>query len=162
MAITKEKKKEILAKINGILGDSESVVFVNFHGLGVSETTEIRRGLKEKGVGYYVAKKTLTQKALDEAGIEGSKPELEGELGIVYGKDLIDPAREVYSFQKKLEDRIAILGGIFEGKFMNKDEMTSVAQIPGMKTLQAQFVNLINSPVQGFVMALGRIAEKKG
>jgi ribosomal protein L10 len=36
-----------------------------------------------------------------------------------------------------------------------------VAQIPGLKTLQAQFVNLINSPIQGFVIALNAIAEKK-
>jgi ribosomal protein L10 len=74
---------------------------------------------------------------------------------------LSSPAREVYEFQKKYKNSISILGGVFEGKFMDMEAMVSVAQIPGLKTLQAQFVNLINSPIQGFVMALSEIAKKK-
>jgi large subunit ribosomal protein L10 len=79
----------------------------------------------------------------------------------VYGADPIEGAREVYAFQKKLDKKIQIVGGVFEGKFMNQAEMLMVAQIPGLKTLQAQFVNLINSPIQGFVMALSEIAKSK-
>ena len=44
---------------------------------------------------------------------------------------------------------------------MTLSEMVTIAQIPGLKTLQAQFVNLINSPIQGFVMALSQIAKQK-
>lgn len=161
MAISKEKKGEILAKLQKIVKDSASIVFINFHTLPVKESSNIRKTLREKGIGYTVAKKSLTKKALNEGGISGTLPELPGELGIVYGTDPIDSAREVYSFQKKLEKKIQILGGIFEGKFMNMEEMIVVAQIPGMHTLQAQFVNLINSPIQGFVMALDQIAKSK-
>jgi ribosomal protein L10 len=39
--------------------------------------------------------------------------------------------------------------------------MESIALIPSQKTLYAQFVNIINSPIQGFVVALNAIAEKK-
>jgi ribosomal protein L10 len=39
--------------------------------------------------------------------------------------------------------------------------MVTIAQIPGLKTLQAQFVNLINSPIQRLVIGLNAIAEKK-
>jgi ribosomal protein L10 len=38
MAISKEKKGEILSKLKKNVGDSSSVVFINFHGLPVSET----------------------------------------------------------------------------------------------------------------------------
>ena len=92
--------------------------------------------------------------------IEGTMPELPGELGLAYGKDLVTPAREVFEFQKKFKDSISILGGIFEGRFMSKEEMLSIALIPPTKTLQAMFVNVINSPIQGFVMALDQIAKK--
>jgi large subunit ribosomal protein L10 len=137
------------------------MVFVNFHGLPVSEASKIRRALREKNVGYTVAKKTLTKKALEAQKIDGEMPEMPGELGIVFGSDLLDPAREIYEFQKKLDKKIQIVGGVFEGRFMNQAQMVSVAQIPGLKTLQAQFVNLINSPIQGFVMALSEIAKSK-
>jgi large subunit ribosomal protein L10 len=161
MALSKDKKGEILEKLKKIVKDSASVVFINFHGLPVSESSAIRKELRGKGVGYSVAKKTLTKKALSEGGIEGTMPDMPGELGIVYSKDQIDPAREIYAFQKKMEKKLSIVGGVFEGRFMNQSEMMAVAQIPGLQTLHAQFVNLINSPIQGFVMALSEIAKSK-
>ncbi len=161
MAINKEKKSEILGKLKKIVKDSVSVVFINFHALPVKESSEIRKSLRGKGIGYTVAKKTLTRKALAEGGIAGDMPEMPGELGIVYGTDALESAREVYEFQKKLDKKIQIVGGVFEGKFMNQADMIVIAQIPGLKTLQAQFVNLINSPLQGFVMALDQIAKQK-
>jgi large subunit ribosomal protein L10 len=161
MALSKEKKGEILSKLKKIVSDSPSLVFINFHALPVAESSQIRKALRAKGVGYTIAKKTLTRKALSEGKIAGDMPEMPGEFGIVYGTDLLDPAHETYEFQKKFDKKLQIVGGVFEGRFMNMSEMVAVAQIPGMKTLQAQFVNLINSPIQGFVIALNAIANGK-
>jgi len=166
MAITKSKKKEILEKVKDIAGSSDSIVFVNFNGIPVLDSTRMRSELREKGIGYFVAKKTLAKKALSEAGFEGEMPEVEGELALVYSQtsdegDLTAPARELYSFQKEFEDKVSITGGVFQKRFMNKEEMMEIAQIPSLQTLHAQVVNLFNSPIQGFVMALNAIAEKK-
>lgn len=161
MARTKVEKKEILEKLETIIKDAKSMVFVNFHGLNVGDTTNVRRKLKSENVGFFVSKKSLTRKALDAKKFEGTIPELAGEVGLAYGLDLIAPAREVYEFQKKHKGNISILGGVFEGKFMSKEEMLAIALIPSQKTLQAMFVNVINSPIQGFVMALDQIAKKK-
>ncbi len=161
MARTKIQKKEILDKLEDIIKDAKSMVFVNFHGLNVSDTTQVRRKLKSEGIGFFVSKKTLTKKALDAKKFAGTLPELTGEVGVAYGTDLIAPAREVYEFQKKYKNSIAILGGVFESKFMSKEEMLGIALIPSQKTLHAMFVNVINSPIQGFVMALDQIAKKK-
>lgn len=160
MALSKQKKSEILSSLKKIVADSGSLVFINFHALPVTESSLIRKTLRAKGVGYMIAKKTLTRKALSEQGITGELPDMPGEFGIVYGKDLLDPAHEVYEFQKKFDKKIQIVGGVFEGRFMNLSEMVSVAQIPGLTTLHAQFVNLINSPIQGLVIALSEIANK--
>lgn len=161
MPRTKIEKKAILEKVENIVKDAVSLVFVNFHGLKVGDTVQVRRQLRKEGVGFFVAKKSLTRKALEGKKIVGTLPALNGELGLAYSKDLIAPAREVYEFQKKFKDSISILGGIFEGKYMSKDEMMAIALIPSQKTLHAMFVNVINSPIQGFVMALDQIAKKK-
>lgn len=161
MAINKEKKGEILSKLKKIVKDSASVVFINFHSLPVSESSNVRKELRSKGIGYTVAKKSLIKKAFEDSKLEGTMPDLPGELGIVYGIDALDPAREIYAFQKKLDKKVQIVGGVFEGKYMDLNAMLTVAQIPGLKTLQAQFVNLINSPIQRLVIGLNAIAEKK-
>ncbi|MBX4211012.1 50S ribosomal protein L10 [Candidatus Parcubacteria bacterium] len=162
MALTKQKKTEVFQNLKDAVKKAVSVVFINFHGLTVSDATKVRKELKTKGVNYTVAKKTLAKKAFADAGIKGELPNLEGELALVYSDtDALDSPREIYQFEKKLDKKISIMGGIFDGIFINKERMTSIALIPPLKTLHAQFVNLVNSPIQGFVMALSEIAKKK-
>jgi large subunit ribosomal protein L10 len=161
MARTKEQKKEVIEKLKTIMDGAKSLVFVNFHGLKVSDSTAMRRGLRGENVKFFVAKKTLTEKALGEKKYEGSMPELKGEFGMAYGDDLVAPARGIYEFQKKFKDMITIIGGVFEGAFMSKEEMMNIATIPPTKTLHGMFVNVINSPIQGLVIALDQISKKK-
>jgi len=161
MPITRKQKEEIVAKATDALKGAKSTVFVNFHGLSVGDTTTLRGGLGEQNIGYMVAKKTLVKRALEATKVEGDQPELEGELAIAYGDDLISPAREIYSFQKQHKDNISIIGGIFEGKYMNKEEMLDIATIPSMPVLYGQFVNLINSPIQRFAVVLNEIVKAK-
>ncbi len=160
MARTKEQKKEIIEKLEKLMEGAKSLVFVNIHGLQVADSTVMRKALKADGVGLFVAKKTLTSRALASKKYEGTEPALVGEFALAYGADLTAPARGVYTFQNKFKDKVSIVGGVFEGKFMDKNEMTAIAAIPPLKTLQGMFVNLINSPIQGFVMALDQIAKK--
>ena len=161
MGRTKEQKKEIIAKVQTLMDSAKSLVFVNIHGLKLEDATKMRKALKANNVGFFVAKKSLTTLALAHKKYEGTAPELAGEFGFAYGVDLVAPARGVYEFQKKLKDQVTIVGGVFENKYMTKDEMIGIASIPPMPTLQGMFLNVINSPIQGFVMALGEIAKKK-
>ena len=117
MAITKDKKKEILTKLKDVT-DKKSVVFVNFHGLPVSETTTMRNELRDKQISYFVTKKTLIKKAFDGAKVDGEMPKLDGEVAVAYSNDETAPSREIYSFQKKFGGKMSILGGIFENKFL--------------------------------------------
>jgi len=160
MAITKDKKKEIVEKLKTITG-KDSVVFINFSGLSGDETVAVRGKLSEADVSYYVAKKTLVKRAFDESGVDGDFPELSGELALVYANDLTAPAREIFAFQKEFDGKVSIQGGVFENRFLTKSEMEEIALIPGHDVLRGMFVNVINSPIQGFVMSLQAIADKK-
>lgn len=161
MAIKKEKKKEIISSLEEVVKSAKSVVFVNFHKLLVKDVSLLRRALKNEGVGYVVAKKSLFKRALSEKGIKGDMPVLDGELAVAYGEDLLSPSRLVYEFQKKLDGKVSIMGGIFDGEYKSKEAMVSIAAIPSLDVLRGMFVNVINSPIQRFAIALGKIAEKK-
>ena len=161
MALTKYKKGEILKKLEDIFGNSKSAVFVNFKGLKVADTAEMRNALRSKYVGYFVAKMTLIKRVLSGVGLNGEMPELLGETAVAYGNDITAPARGVHEFAKKFKDNIVISGGIFEGRYMNEAEMTEIASIPPLKTLYGMFVNIINSPIQRCAIALDQIAQSK-
>ncbi|MGB3921919.1 MAG: 50S ribosomal protein L10 [Minisyncoccia bacterium] len=161
MAISRAKKEEVLEKLKKALKGAKSLVFVNFKGLTVSDATAMRRALKSEGVSYMVAKKTLTHRALEEAKFQGVAPKLPGELALAWGEDPISPARGVHSFQTKLPENLKILGGVFEGRFLSGAEMTEIAKIPTLDILRGKFVNIINSPIQRFVIGLNEISKTK-
>lgn len=136
-------------------------MFANFRGLTVGETTALRKKMRTEGVSYLVAKKSIVKKILGEKSVSGSMPDLLGELTVISGDDVIAPARETFEFQRKNEGKLTILGGIYEGVYKSKEEMTALATIPSINVLRGMFVNVINSPIQGLVIALQAIAEKK-
>lgn len=160
MALTKDKKAEILEKLRGI-AKKDSLVFVNFHGLSVAETTKMRQALHEAGVSYFVTKKTLINKAFGESDVAGTLPSLDGEVALAWteGDDVTGPAREVYTFQKQFDGSISILGGVFEKTFRDKVGMEEIATIPSIDVLRGMFVNVINSPIQGFAMLIKAKAD---
>ena len=161
MAINRAKKGEIVDKLKKAFKDAKSLVFVNFHGLKVSDATQMRRALKGESVSYMVAKKTLTARALEGEKFLGTAPTLDGELAMAWGDDLVAPARGVYGFQKKFPENLKIMGGVFEGRFMSALEMVEIAQIPTLDVLRGKFVNIINSPIQRFVIGLSEISKTK-
>lgn len=160
MAITKAKKETILGKLEGVKGEAESIVFVKFNGMSVAATTSMREELRQKGVGYFVAKKTLMKRTFGES-FTGTMPQLDGEIAIAYSTDAIAPAQNIKDFAVKYKNNLAIVGGVFQGVFKNQAEMTEIASIPPLQVLRGMFVNVINSPIQGMVIALNGIAEKK-
>ena len=161
MAITKAKKGEILAKVSESIKDAVSIAFVRFNKLTVADTTAMRKALKDEGVGYVVAKKTLLKRALESAGYEGTLPELPGEVAIAWSTtDATAPARGIYQHAKKHEG-LSLLGGVFENAFMDQAAMTAIATIPSVPVLRGMFVNVINSPIQRFAIAMAEVAKTK-
>lgn len=166
MAITREKKESLLAEIKEAVSGAAALTFVHFEGLSVPEANEMRNKLREEGVKYTVVKKTLLKRVLDNLGIEGDQPELPGEVAIAYlpktaGEDTTAPARTLNDFVKEFKERLVFLGGIAEGKFLSKEETNAIAAIPPAPVLRGMFVNVINSPIQGLVIALDQVREKK-
>jgi large subunit ribosomal protein L10 len=163
MAITKDKKREIVAKLTDAFKESSSVAFLGFTKLTVKDSSKMRKQFAEAGVRLFVAKKTLIRKALESQGYAGSLPELPGEVAIAWTTtdDVTAPTRGVYEFGKKLKNVLTLLGGIFENSFIDAKAATAIATIPSVPVLRGMFVNVINSPIQGFVIALDKIREKK-
>ncbi len=160
MALTKNQKQEVLAELTEKLAGEQTIVFVNFKGLTVSETDKFRRALREAGVGYKVAKKTLINRILDTKGLKGTQPDLSGEVGIAFSTDSLAPAREVFNFSKG-KTTPSIVGGVFEGEYADKTRILALATIPSREVLLSQIAYLLKSPIQRLAIAVGQVAEKR-
>ena len=150
----------MIKELEGAIKGSLSLVFVNFHGLKVGDETVLRKSLRDEGVNYKVGRKTLLKRAL-KGKAEGVIPELSGEVAIAYSNDAISSPREVYNFQKAHKGVLSILGGIFEGKFVDGAYMMELATIPSREVLLSKIAFLLKSPMQRLAVAVGEVAKKK-
>ena len=150
----------MIKEIDKAVSESASLVFVNFHGLKVADETALRTDLRKEGVSYRVSRKTLLKRAL-QGKAEGEIPELGGEVAIAYSKDAISSPREVYNFQKTHKGMLAILGGIFEGKFVGAEMMMELATIPSKEVLLSKIAFLFQSPMQRMALAINEVSKKK-
>jgi large subunit ribosomal protein L10 len=163
MAKTKAEKGVIIDKLEDAFKNSTSSVLVHFTKVTVADESAMRRSLRNDGVKYFVAKKTLIRRALEKLGHAQADLPMEGEVAIAYGGagDATAPARLIHDFSKKLTDKLSILGGIFEGKLVGQAMMQEIATIPPMQTLRAMFAQILNSPRQRFAVVLSKVAETK-
>ena len=162
MPISKQKKTQILDVLDKGFKTAETVVFVNFHKLPVKELTVLRKDLREAGVTLYVAKKTLVKRALDTKKVTGTQPALEGELALAWSVDPVAGAKGVFEFTKTHKDQMSLMGGVYQGAYMSKDEITQLASILGRDQLLSKFVGMLNESIAQVVRVLNERATVLG
>ena len=155
MPKTRKQKEESVSTLRKTLDGAASLVFVGFTKLKVADERQLRKNLRESGVSYTVAKKTLLKRAIEGLG------ELPGQVALAWGSDPVMPAKGIAEFGKKHEGTISILGGIFEGKMVDALRMKEIASIPSRQSLLSMLANVLNSPLQRVAIALSEVAKKK-
>ena len=162
MALTKEKKQQSLADIKKNIAKQKSVIFADFSKVNSADLFSLRKQLKENGCNLKVAKKTLARIAFGQSGISfwnKIAPKVPGQLALVFGiEDEIAPARIAQKFTK-VNENFKILGGIFEGRFIEKDRVLVLASIPTRNELLSKLVGSLASPMSSFVRVLDKISN---
>lgn len=161
MALKKAKKTELIDSYTDALKNSKSAVYVKFKGLPVSETMQLRDTLFNDNLHYTVVKKTLWNRATQAVGIKGDAPLVSEEMAVVWGDDLLAPARIAFEFSKTHKESFGILGGIFDGEFKDGKAMLSIATIPPREVLLSQLAYLLKSPMQRLAIGINAVAQKK-
>jgi large subunit ribosomal protein L10 len=164
MALTKEQKTKQVESIKAKIANQKSMVFVDFAKVPSKEMFSLRKSLKEGGCNLKIAKKTLVRVAFGQSNISfwnKIKSSIPGQLAVVFGiDDEIAPARIANIFAKTQEN-FKILGGIFEGRFIEREKVLVLANLPSRNELLGRLVGSIYSPVTNFARALDKIRESK-
>ena len=151
---TRKQKEAIVKDLAKKLKEAKGVIFSDFKGLTMKDLVALRKDLRDEHASLKVAKKTLIDIALKEAGISASVKEMEGQIAIaVSATDEVVPAKVISSFAKN-NPNLKITGGILEGELLNVDQVIALSKLPSKKELLAKFVGTINAPVTNFVRVL--------
>lgn len=157
MAISKDKKQQLVADLNEILSDAKMTVFAKYQGLSVSELQELRHLARENNVKIKVVKNRLVRVAMGEIAVykDTDTSALEDQLlYAISNDDEVAPAQVLAKFAK--EHQALELKGAFsaEGKSLNEQEVVELSKLPSKDQLIGQVVNMLTGTVNDVTNAL--------
>jgi len=157
MALTKDKKNEVVDEIKQLLGSSKMTVITKYEGTTVKALQDLRRQARDNGTKVKVVKNRLVIKAVEQSdslkGVDTTA--LEGMLMYAFNEnDEVAPAQVIANFAK-LHPTLEFVGAISaEGKFLSADEVKALATLPGKEQLIGEVVAMLLSPVNDITNAL--------
>ncbi len=157
------EKQAIVAQLTEKIQNATAGVLVDYKGINVEEDTALRRECRENNVDYAVVKNTLLRFAFNNTGLGDLDELLNGTTSLALCDDPVAPARVMANYAKKLgEGKFEIKGGFMDGKPVDLSTINSLASIPALPVLQAQFLGTMLAPITGLAVVLKQIAEKNG
>lgn len=153
--LTRQEKEKLVDQLADKFSKAKSVVFVDFKGLKLNQTQQLRRQLREENIDYKVAKKTLIKLALEKAGLKDIPvSSFKGSVAVAFdNKDEVAPARLINKFGKENESLI-ILGGILEKNYLEAGQTITLAKLPTKQESLANLIGQLQAPVSGLVSVL--------
>ncbi|MCB0210034.1 MAG: 50S ribosomal protein L10 [Anaerolineae bacterium] len=160
MAITREKKEELIAQYVQEINDSEGLIITEYRGLSVQQIQELRSKIREAEGSYAVVKNTLARRALAEAGINVDSSLLTGPIGIGFcHQNLPGVAKAVTDFAKS-NDKMVVRGGLIGSSVIDEAGVKELTKLPPIEVVRAQLLGLLNTPASQLVGVLNAPASQ--
>lgn len=158
MALSKDKKAEVVSEVAELLKDSKLTVVAKYPGTSVKSMQELRRVSRDNGTKVMVVKNRLFKKAAatDDRFKDTDLSVLTGQLMYAFNKeDEVAPAQSLANFAKN-EPQIEFVTALTaEGKLLPAEEVKVLASLPGKNQLIAETVAMLLSPLGDVVSGLG-------
>ena len=157
MAISRDKKNELVAEFTELLTNAKTTAFATYQGLTVADLQKLRADAREQGVTIKVVKNRLvrvaladidTYKDIDTSGLTGQL------LYAISSEDEVVPAKILNDFAKS-NPALVVAGGFSgEGALMSADDVKALASLPSKEQLVAEDIAQLLSPVHDATNAL--------
>ncbi|MDR3168360.1 MAG: 50S ribosomal protein L10 [Candidatus Peribacteria bacterium] len=168
MAISKDKKKELIDQYVSDLKAAQNVVIVQQSGISVNTSSDVRKQVLGTEGKFNVVRKRLFLRALAAAGYETVDIEkLEGPIGVLYAtSDEYGPLKVVNKFAKgfvkdKSDSSFKFLGAWYDKKWYDSAYVTELANVPSKEELISKLAYLFNYPLQSFACVVNEVAKKQ-
>jgi large subunit ribosomal protein L10 len=157
MAVTRANKVTELAELEGVFGEADAAILIDYKGINVPQVTDLRRELRKANASYRVVKNTLAKRALKGTSFEVLSAHLEGTTAVAYTED--DPvalAKTLTTFMKTVP-ALQIKAAVVQGQSIMTAEVTDLANLPGKPELYAKLLYVMQAPATNLVRVLAAV-----
>jgi large subunit ribosomal protein L10 len=157
MALSKDKKQEVVSEVSELLKNSKLTVIAEYGGTSVGAMQNLRRQARDDGTQIKVVKNRLFKLALkSDQRFEGLEQSLlNGQLLYAFNsEDEVAPAASLANFART-ETQIQFVGGLSaDGQWLPAEDIKALASLPSKDQLRAQLAGTIAAPLSGFANVL--------
>ena len=168
MAITRQKKEQLVQQYVENLQSASNAVVVQQQWVDVNTVNAIRKEVKESQWRYTVVRKNLLMRAVKEAGLSDIDREVLQWSVLVITADESDeygPLKAVNKALKKFKpdswSSFVYLGWWFEKEWKDWAHVAELANIPSTEELIGKLMFLLKYPMQSLVSVADQIAKKQ-
>jgi len=159
LAVSKERKEEVLATYVEWLKQSQAVILVEYTGAKMKDLDNIRAKVRETGGEFHVLKNTLARRAFADTGMTLPAEFLLQSTAVSLA--FSDPA----STAKALRDAtkgsafVKVKGGFMGGQVLNQDQVKALADLPPLPVVRAQLLGVLQAPAGKLVRTIAEPAR---
>ena len=158
MALSRDKKQQIVSELTELLANSKMTVIAKYEGITVKQIQELRRDAETNHSVVKVVKNRLVRKAIEanHSLKDADSSALTSMLLYVFNADdEVAGAQTIKSFVKNSKAPLEFAGAISaEGAFLSAEEVKTLAELPSKEQLIAGVINTLKSPATNVVSAL--------
>lgn len=158
--MNREEKTQLLAELNELFNNSETVVISHYKGLTVGEVSELRNNVRKAGAGFRVTKNRITRLALKGTKFEALADLFTGPTAIAFANDPISACKACVEFSK-INEKLMIIGGAMGTGVLSVAEINRLATIPSMDELRAKIIGLLQAPAAQLARVTKAYSEKE-
>lgn len=154
MAITRNKKEEIVGDLNDWAQKSQAIIIVKYGGMTMPQLDKVRHAMRKAEGEFHVTKNTLATKVLNEHGLKVPEKWLKGQTAMSFCfKDPAAVAKSLGDLGKEF-DKLQVMGGVMSGTTMDAEGIKALASLPSLDVLRAQIIGALSGPASGLVGVL--------
>ena len=159
MALSKQRKEEVLAQYKDWMSRSEALILLNYKGASVKNMEEARARVREAGGEFHVVQNRLAKIAIraNELDIPEGYFENSTAIGFAFedvastAKALADTAKEVEAFEFK--------GGYMGKEVITSEQVVALSKLPSLPEMRAKLLGTIQAPASQLVRTLAEPAR---
>jgi large subunit ribosomal protein L10 len=139
------RKAELVESLNGLVGDSGSVVVAHYSGMTVAQMGDLRTRMRAAGASFKVSKNRLAVRALKGTSAEAIAHLFKGPTGIAVSRDPVAASKVVVAYARE-NDKLVVLGGVVAGMAVDAMGIKAYAELPSLDELRGKIVGLLQAP----------------
>jgi len=154
MAKTREQKEKLVKEYAEKFEKAKSAVILDYKGLKVKDSEELRGKLLANGSEFVVTKNSLLKLAVKERGLEIPKEYYTKPLAMTFSyQDEVMGVKELDAFAKNHKE-LEVIGGFMGSEYLKTDRVNALAALPSKEELYGKVVGTIAAPLSGMVNVL--------